>query len=51
MAELLDFLAPILFAPIIDRAYCAHKWLERQCALRISSGGHANQVPRVIAVL
>lgn len=50
--EFLDFLArAILFAPIIDRAYCAHKWLERMSALRISRGGRAKQVPRVIAVL
>jgi hypothetical protein len=49
---LMDFLATaLLFAPIIDHAYCAHQILERRCALRMSRGGRKRQVPTVVATV
>ena len=38
----------LLFAPITDRAYLAHQLLEDRAALRISRGGHADAVPKLL---
>lgn len=40
----------LLFSPIIDRAYITHQLLEGRAALRISKGGHFNQIPRLISI-
>jgi hypothetical protein len=41
----------LLFAPIVDRAYLAHQWIEGRCALRLTSGGGKSRVPTVVGVL
>lgn len=38
----------LLFGPITDRAYLAHQLLEDRAALRISRGGHADAVPKLL---
>ena len=48
----LDFLSmSLLFCPIVDRAYVAHQLLHRACSLRISTGGRAQKIPRVVSAI
>lgn len=41
----------LLFAPIVDRAYLAHQWIEDRCALRLTAGGGKSRVPTVVSVV
>lgn len=51
-AEFRRFLgSALLCAPIVDRAYLAHQWIETRCALRLTAGGGKSRVPTVVAVI
>jgi hypothetical protein len=41
----------LLCAPIVDRAYLAHQWIEGRCALRLTAGGGKSRVPKVVALV
>jgi hypothetical protein len=51
-AEFRRFLGrALLCAPIVDRAYLAHQWIEGRCALRLTPGGGKSRVPAVVSVI